>query len=138
MQVAANTRGVALLQGLVSEYGLDVISAYMGHIQARDLDNIRDLSEALSTSTAPLLLVGLMPLLIICVEPVQPRTHQEVVSMALCPACPRWPLSACRCLGTINVLLESWKKQPTSPSVLSSIRWSCRTVLASLPFSFSI
>eukprot|EP00752_Nemacystus_decipiens_P005177 g4697.t1 len=32
-QVAANTRGVALLQGLVSEYGLDVISAYMGHIQ---------------------------------------------------------------------------------------------------------
>lgn len=33
MQVAANTRGVALLQGLVSEYGLDVISAYMGHIQ---------------------------------------------------------------------------------------------------------
>lgn len=33
MQVAANTRGVALLQGLVAEYGLDVISAYMGHIQ---------------------------------------------------------------------------------------------------------
>ncbi|CAN0477221.1 unnamed protein product, partial [Laminaria digitata] len=32
-QVAANTRGVALLQGLTSEYGLDVISAYMGHIQ---------------------------------------------------------------------------------------------------------
>lgn len=33
-QVAANTRGVALLKGLVSEYGLDVISSYMGHIQA--------------------------------------------------------------------------------------------------------
>ncbi|CAM9353868.1 unnamed protein product, partial [Hapterophycus canaliculatus] len=32
-QVAANTRGVVLLQGLVAEYGLDVISAYMGHIQ---------------------------------------------------------------------------------------------------------
>ncbi|CAM9887417.1 unnamed protein product [Ectocarpus fasciculatus] len=32
-QVAANTRGVALLQGLVSEYGIDVVSAYMGHIQ---------------------------------------------------------------------------------------------------------
>lgn len=35
LQVAANTRGVALLQGLVSEYGLDVISAYMGHIQVQ-------------------------------------------------------------------------------------------------------
>ena len=34
-QVAANTRGVALLRGLASEYGLDVISAYMGHIQVR-------------------------------------------------------------------------------------------------------
>ncbi|CAM9669197.1 unnamed protein product, partial [Sphacelaria rigidula] len=32
-QVAANTRGVSLLRGLVREYGLDVISAYMGHIQ---------------------------------------------------------------------------------------------------------
>lgn len=36
-QVAANTRGVALLQGLVSEYGIDVVSAYMGHIQVRVL-----------------------------------------------------------------------------------------------------
>lgn len=33
-QVAANTRGVALMQELVTIYGLEVVSAYMGHIQS--------------------------------------------------------------------------------------------------------
>lgn len=32
-QVAANTRGVQLMQELVGEYGLGVVKAYMGHIQ---------------------------------------------------------------------------------------------------------
>lgn len=41
-QVAANTRGVALLQGLVAEYGLDVISAYMGHIQVPCVHRVRE------------------------------------------------------------------------------------------------
>lgn len=33
-QVAANTQGAALMHGLVAEYGLGVVQAYMGHIQA--------------------------------------------------------------------------------------------------------
>lgn len=32
-QVAANHRGVELMKGLVASYGLDVVEAYMGHIQ---------------------------------------------------------------------------------------------------------
>jgi Hydantoinase B/oxoprolinase len=33
-QVAANNRGIQLVQDLISEYGLDVVHAYMRHIQA--------------------------------------------------------------------------------------------------------
>lgn len=32
-QVAANNRGIQLLQGLIESYGMDVVQAYMGHIQ---------------------------------------------------------------------------------------------------------
>ncbi len=32
-QVAANQKGAALMHQLVNEYGLNVVKAYMGHIQ---------------------------------------------------------------------------------------------------------
>jgi 5-oxoprolinase (ATP-hydrolysing) len=32
-QVAANTKGIALVKELILEYGLVVVQAYMGHIQ---------------------------------------------------------------------------------------------------------
>jgi 5-oxoprolinase (ATP-hydrolysing) len=34
-QVAANTRGIQLVGDLIREYGLPVVTAYMGHIQVR-------------------------------------------------------------------------------------------------------
>ncbi|CAM9888842.1 unnamed protein product, partial [Phaeothamnion confervicola] len=40
-QVAANNRGVQLMLGLIAEYGLDVVSAYMGHIQANAEQAVR-------------------------------------------------------------------------------------------------
>lgn len=32
-QVAANTKGIALVKDLIGEYGLPVVQAYMKHIQ---------------------------------------------------------------------------------------------------------
>ena len=32
-QVAANQKGIRLIKGLIDEYGLDVVQAYMAHIQ---------------------------------------------------------------------------------------------------------
>lgn len=35
-QVAANTKGIALVLELIREHGLDTVQAYMGHVQVRD------------------------------------------------------------------------------------------------------
>ncbi|EPY25355.1 5-oxoprolinase (ATP-hydrolysing) [Angomonas deanei] len=48
-QVAANNRGIQLLEGLVKTYGLDVVQAYMGHIQTAAEQAAR---EALKTVAA--------------------------------------------------------------------------------------
>jgi 5-oxoprolinase (ATP-hydrolysing) len=40
-QVAANRKGVELLQEMIAHYGLDVVLAYMGHIQANAEEAVR-------------------------------------------------------------------------------------------------
>lgn len=47
-QVAANTRGAALMHELVAEYGLDVVTAYMNHIQACAENSVRAMLKAFS------------------------------------------------------------------------------------------
>ncbi|KDD76224.1 hydantoinase B/oxoprolinase, partial [Helicosporidium sp. ATCC 50920] len=47
-QVAANTRGIALVKELVLEYGLPVVLAYMGHIQAAAEAAVREMLCAFS------------------------------------------------------------------------------------------
>lgn len=49
-QVAANTRGIALVRGLISEYGLRTVHAYMRHIQSAAEGAVRDMLSAFSSS----------------------------------------------------------------------------------------
>lgn len=42
-QVAANKKGAHLMQQLVDEYGLDVVCAYMNHIQTCSEHAVRDM-----------------------------------------------------------------------------------------------
>ncbi len=42
-QVAANQKGIALIQSLIHEYGLDVVLAYMQHVQDNCEGAVRDL-----------------------------------------------------------------------------------------------
>lgn len=42
-QVAANQKGAALMHELVNEYGLNVVKAYMGHIQSCAEHAVRDM-----------------------------------------------------------------------------------------------
>lgn len=42
-QVAANTRGIALVHDLIAEYGLAVVQAYMRHIQANAETAVREM-----------------------------------------------------------------------------------------------
>jgi 5-oxoprolinase (ATP-hydrolysing) len=42
-QVAANTKGATLMGELINEYGLNVVKAYMGHIQACAEQAVRDM-----------------------------------------------------------------------------------------------
>jgi 5-oxoprolinase (ATP-hydrolysing) len=46
-QVAANTKGVAELARAVHEHGLDVVTAYMGHVQDNAADAVRRVIDAL-------------------------------------------------------------------------------------------
>ena len=46
--MAANTRGIALVRGLIEEYSLPVVRAYMGHIQANAEAAVRDMLVAFS------------------------------------------------------------------------------------------
>ena len=47
-QVAANQRGAGLMRELVGEYGLEVVQAYMGHIQAAAEQSVRAMLRAFS------------------------------------------------------------------------------------------
>ena len=47
-QVAANTRGIALVADLIQEYGLTVVQSYMGHIQSNAESAVREMLCAFS------------------------------------------------------------------------------------------
>lgn len=47
-QVAANTRGIALVHALIEEYSLAVVQAYMRHIQRNAEDAVRDMLRQFS------------------------------------------------------------------------------------------
>jgi 5-oxoprolinase (ATP-hydrolysing) len=47
-QVAANTRGIALVADLIQEYSLSVVQSYMGHIQANAEAAVREMLLAFS------------------------------------------------------------------------------------------
>ncbi|MCC6007146.1 MAG: hydantoinase B/oxoprolinase family protein, partial [Rhodobacteraceae bacterium] len=51
-QVAANARGIAELRRMVSEFGLDVVRAYMGHVQDNAAEEVRRLIGRLSDCAA--------------------------------------------------------------------------------------
>ncbi|CAJ0571148.1 unnamed protein product, partial [Mesorhabditis spiculigera] len=42
-QIAANNKGIQLVQGLIGEYGLEVVQAYMQHIQKTAEESVREL-----------------------------------------------------------------------------------------------
>ncbi|WP_420797719.1 hydantoinase B/oxoprolinase family protein [Ectothiorhodospira variabilis] len=46
-QIAANNRGVNELRGLVSQYGLDGVHAYMAHVQANAAEQVRRVLDVL-------------------------------------------------------------------------------------------
>ena len=46
-QIAANNRGVSELRKLISQYGLEVVQAYMGHVQANAEESVRRVIDTL-------------------------------------------------------------------------------------------
>ena len=49
-QIAANEKGVAELRKMVGNFGLDVVEAYMGHVQDNAAESVRRVIDALSDS----------------------------------------------------------------------------------------
>ena len=49
-QIAANEKGVAELRKMVSQFGLDVVNAYMGHVQDNAAESVRKVIERLPDS----------------------------------------------------------------------------------------
>ncbi|WP_404864224.1 hydantoinase B/oxoprolinase family protein [Georhizobium sp. MAB10] len=49
-QIAANEKGVADLRRMIANFGLDVVEAYMGHVQDNAAESVRRVIEALSDS----------------------------------------------------------------------------------------
>ncbi|SEM66575.1 5-oxoprolinase (ATP-hydrolysing) [Loktanella fryxellensis] len=47
-QIAANTTGVAALRGVVDQFGLDVVQAYMGHVQDNAEESVRRVLDGLA------------------------------------------------------------------------------------------
>jgi 5-oxoprolinase (ATP-hydrolysing) len=47
-QIAANNRGVGELRRMVGQYGLDVVHAYMGHVQANAAEQVRGVLDVLA------------------------------------------------------------------------------------------
>jgi 5-oxoprolinase (ATP-hydrolysing) len=50
-QIAANEKGAAELRRMVGQYGLDVVHAYMGHVQDNAAEAVREVITALSDGT---------------------------------------------------------------------------------------
>jgi len=50
-QIAANEKGVAELRRMVGHFGLDVVQAYMGHVQDNADESVRRVIDALSDSS---------------------------------------------------------------------------------------
>lgn len=50
-QIAANEKGVAELRRMVDHFGLDVVQAYMGHVQDNADESVRRVIDALSDSS---------------------------------------------------------------------------------------
>jgi 5-oxoprolinase (ATP-hydrolysing) len=50
-QIAANEKGVAELRRMVEHFGLDVVQAYMGHVQDNADESVRRVLDALSDSS---------------------------------------------------------------------------------------
>ncbi|WP_315921659.1 hydantoinase B/oxoprolinase family protein [Mesorhizobium sp. SP-1A] len=50
-QIAANEMGVAALRKMISTFGLDVVQAYMGHVQDNAAESVRRVIDRLSDST---------------------------------------------------------------------------------------
>ncbi|KAL4234607.1 hypothetical protein ACF0H5_006248 [Mactra antiquata] len=50
-QVAANQKGIKLIQGLIDEYGLDVVQAYMAHIQNNAELAVKDMLREIARQT---------------------------------------------------------------------------------------
>jgi 5-oxoprolinase (ATP-hydrolysing) len=50
-QIAANEKGVAELRKMVSHFGLDVVEAYMGHVQDNAAESVRRVLERLPDSS---------------------------------------------------------------------------------------
>ncbi|XP_052229279.1 5-oxoprolinase-like isoform X2 [Dreissena polymorpha] len=50
-QVAANQKGIRLIKGLIDEYGLDVVQAYMAHIQDNAELAVRDMLREIASKT---------------------------------------------------------------------------------------
>ena len=50
-QIAANEKGVADLRKMVADFGLDVVEAYMGHVQDNAAESVRQVIDALSDSS---------------------------------------------------------------------------------------
>ncbi|QIT57305.1 5-oxoprolinase [Aquisalimonas sp. 2447] len=50
-QIAANNRGANELRGLVTQYGLDVVHAYMAHVQANAAEQVRRVLDVLADGT---------------------------------------------------------------------------------------
>lgn len=50
-QVAANQKGITLIKELIDEYGLDVVQAYMAHIQANAEVAVRDMMKEIARTT---------------------------------------------------------------------------------------
>ena len=49
-QIAANEKGVQELRRMVEHFGLDVVTAYMGHVQDNAAESVRRVIEALHDS----------------------------------------------------------------------------------------
>jgi 5-oxoprolinase (ATP-hydrolysing) len=49
-QIAANARGIAELRRMVGEFGLDVVQAYMRHVQANAAEEVRRLLDRIENS----------------------------------------------------------------------------------------
>ncbi len=47
-QIAANEKGIADLRKMVADFGLDVVEAYMGHVQDNAAESVRQVIDALS------------------------------------------------------------------------------------------